>query len=337
MEEIWLDMAPADGEIVWHLGSPVIRVDPTNHQVITEGGSSFNYGRLLLATGGRPRMFVGTGASVFYPVSLAEHIRLTRTLANESRKVLVVGGGFVGSEMAAALSTAGHRVVWTMVEHDPFVNRFPSILGNQLKAAYEEHGVEIVPDSTITHIEGTGGGPIAVQVNGRIITADLAVVGIGFVPNDELGGGLGLTAPEGGILVDSYGQTLDTDIFAAGDVARIAGTTRISMHEDQALAHGRLVGSNMAGARIPYRHRPFFYSDLFEWGYEAIGDLDMRHTIIEDWVRPGQEGVVYYLDDGHLVGVLNWNVWDGIPAARALLSESRTWGAEELKGQIRNT
>ena len=111
---------------------------------------------------------------------------------------------------------------------------------------------------------------------------------------------------------------------AAGDVARfpvpaLGGTRRVE-HEDHANTHGRVVGANMAGDDTPYDHLPFFYSDLFELGYEAVGDVDSRLTAVEEWVDPNRKGAVGYVDtDGKARGFLLWDVWGKVDAARELI------------------
>jgi hypothetical protein len=96
----------------------------------------------------------------------------------------------------------------------------------------------------------------------------------------------------------------------------------------------RQAGRNMAGANEPYHHLPFFYSDLFELGYEAIGELDARMETFIDWKDPFKKGVIYYLDDGRVRGVLLWNVWDTIPKARALIAEAGPFSAATLKDRL---
>ncbi|MCY0881192.1 MAG: monodehydroascorbate reductase (NADH), partial [Firmicutes bacterium] len=108
-------------------------------------------------------------------------------------------------------------------------------------------------------------------------------------------------------------------------------------HEDNALTQGRLAGENMAGAHKSYTHLPFFYSDLFDLGYEAIGRVDAGLPIYADWVTFGKEGVLYYLLDNTVVGVVNWNVWDGIPLARRLIeSQTPLTDPTALQGKIQN-
>jgi 3-phenylpropionate/trans-cinnamate dioxygenase ferredoxin reductase subunit len=128
-----------------------------------------------------------------------------------------------------------------------------------------------------------------------------------------------------GIVVDDRGRVDGHEgVFAAGDVARfpeaaLGGTRRVE-HEDHAKSHGRQVGANMAGADMAYDHLPFFYSDLFELGYEAVGELDSRLQTTADWTEPGQEGTVYYLDSaGRPRGVLLWNLFGRVDAARDLI------------------
>src|SRR5262249_36221027 len=129
-----------------------------------------------------------------------------------------------------------------------------------------------------------------------------------------------------GIVVDEYGRVTGYEnVFAAGDVARFPvralGTTMRVEHEDHANSHGRAVGANMAGADTPYDHLPFFYSDLFDLGYEAVGEVDSRHDTIQYWKEPGREGVVAYVDgDRRPRGFLLWNVWGKVDDARNLIS-----------------
>jgi hypothetical protein len=105
-------------------------------------------------------------------------------------------------------------------------------------------------------------------------------------------------------------------------------------HEDNALTMGRHAGGNLAGRTEPYRHLPFFYSDLFELGYEAVGDLDARLETVADWKEPFREGVVYYLKEGRVRGVLLWNTWGQVDAARALIAQPGTVRPRDLKGRL---
>lgn len=122
-------------------------------------------------------------------------------------------------------------------------------------------------------------------------------------------------------------------MFAAGDVARfpvaaLGGSRRVE-HEDHANTHGRAVGANMAGAGRPYDHLPFFYSDLFDLGYEAVGDVDSRLETVEEWAEPNRKGIVAYVDgDGRARGLLLWDAWGKVDAARELIrSGARPDGA----------
>jgi hypothetical protein len=105
-------------------------------------------------------------------------------------------------------------------------------------------------------------------------------------------------------------------------------------HEDNANSMGKAAGQNMAGAETPYHHLPFFYSDLFELGYEAVGDLDPELEVFADWQERFRKGVLYYLKDGRVRGVLLWDVWDRVDDARRLIAEPGPFTAENLKGRL---
>ncbi len=114
------------------------------------------------------------------------------------------------------------------------------------------------------------------------------------------------------------------DVFAAGDVASfpyLALGTRVRVeHEDHANTHGRVAGANMAGAEIRYDHLPFFYSDMFDLGYEAVGEVDSGLLTVERWDEPNRKGVVAYVDEARRPrGFLLWDTWGKVDAARALI------------------
>ena len=166
---------------------------------------------------------------------------------------------------------------------------------------------------------------------------DGVVAGIGIEPDVRLAEGAGLEVGDG-IVVDEFLRTSSPDVYAAGDVANFYNPDldeRLRVeHEDNANTMGLLAGRNMAGAAEPYHHLPFFYSDLFELGYEAVGEVDARLETVADWKDLGREGVVYYLREGQVRGVLLWNVWEQVDAARRLIAEPGPFEADDLKGRL---
>jgi 3-phenylpropionate/trans-cinnamate dioxygenase ferredoxin reductase subunit len=175
-------------------------------------------------------------------------------------------------------------------------------------------------------------------LSGADVAADLVVAGIGVQPNVEMAEAAGL-ATDNGIVVDDRLRAGHPDVYAAGDVASVHSAVlgrRVRVeHEDSALTMGRFAGRGMAGADDgPYTHLPSFYSDLFDTGYEAVGDLDPRLQTVSDWKAPFREGVVYYLESGRVRGVLLWNTPGQVDAARTLVADPGPFSAGDLKGRL---
>jgi NADPH-dependent 2,4-dienoyl-CoA reductase/sulfur reductase-like enzyme len=219
---------------------------------------------------------------------------------------------------------------------------FPADLSRFLNDFYRQKGVEVLTDERVTGWEKRRGKPVLKtrnrQTEGeREIVADAVVAGIGIEPNVELAQAAGLEV-DNGIRVDCGLRTSHPDIFAAGDVANFYSPSldqRLRVeHEDNANTMGSLAGQAMAGRTVSYDYLPSFYSDLFELGFEAVGEVDARLETVADWKEPLREGVVYYLRDGRVRGVLLWNVWEQVDAARKLIAEAGPFGAENLKGRL---
>ncbi len=173
--------------------------------------------------------------------------------------------------------------------------------------------------------------------SGREWLVDGVVAGLGIIPNDMLARSAGL-AVDDGIVVNEYLRTENVDIYAAGDVAAIYrplfGRRMRIEHEDNANQSGRAAGRNMAGAQEAFDHQPFFYSDLFDLGYEAVGEMDAGMDKYADWKELYREGVIYYLQGGRVRGVVLWNVWGHVDEARRLIGEAGPFEPGALKGRI---
>ena len=318
------------------LGRRAVELDAAAKTVRDAGGGEHRFDRVLLATGGRPRRLPFGGDDIVYFRTFRDYKRL-REMAKPGRRFAVIGGGFIGSEVAAAL--AGQECEVTLLFPDPGIGTriFPAELASFLVRYYREHGVDARPGEQVVGVERRDGRHEVRTRSGWSGTFDGVVAGIGIEPNVELAQQAGLTVDDG-ILVDERLRASSPDVFAAGDVARFEAPAlgkRIRVeHEDNALTMGKAAGRSMAGDATPYAHLPFFYSDLFELGYEAVGELDPRLETFADWQEPFQKGVVYYLADGRVRGVLLWNTWDQVDAARALIAEPGPLRPADLRGRI---
>lgn len=215
--------------------------------------------------------------------------------------------------------------------------RYPPALSDFLDRYYRERGVTLRAGVRVTGGRDDGEGVDLALSDGTGARYDAVVAGLGVTPNVELAAAAGL-AVDNGIVVDARLRTGDPDVFAAGDVANFPcaplGMRLRVEHENAAIGMGHHAGRVMAGAEEDYATLPFFYSDLFDLGYEAVGLLDDRLDVVEQWTQPYREGVVYYLDDGRVRGVLLWNVWGQVDAARELIAEPRRHDADSVRGRL---
>ena len=318
-----------------HLGRTIVSFDLDARTATDERGDTYGYDRVLLATGGRPRHLTGAPEGVVHYRTLADYHGL-RAAAGEGTRVAVIGGGFIGSELAAALASNGCAVTIIFPEEAIGTRLFPRDLALSLNDYYRGKGVEVVAGERVGGVERRDGGYRVTVGDGSAFESDVVVAGLGIVPRDDLAAAAGQPT-DNGIPVDDRARVGGRDdVFAAGDVARfpsrdLGGDVRVE-HEDHAKSHGRLVGRNMAGADEPYDHLPFFYSDLFELGYEAVGELDSRLETVAEWAEPYRKGVVCYQDaDGRPRGFLLWDVWGKVDSARELVREGAPVGAEQLR------
>jgi NADPH-dependent 2,4-dienoyl-CoA reductase/sulfur reductase-like enzyme len=319
-EKIWRGTEALGVDL--RLGRTIVSVDVAARTATDNGGDRYSFEQLLLATGGRPRRLGGDDGDVVHFRTLDDYRRV-RELADGGARFVVVGGGFIGSEIAAALASNGRSVTMVFPGDDVCGRIFPQPLAAYVTAYYRERGVEILAGQTVAAVERQGAETVVRTSSGAELRADAVVAGLGIEPATELAASIGL-AVEDGIPVDDHARTEHEGVFAAGDVARfpIAGlgvSGRIE-HEDHANTHGRLAGANMAGAGLRYDHLPFFYSDLFDLGYEAVGELDSRRRALTVWKEENRKGVVAYVDEANRPrGLLLWDVWGKVDGARELI------------------
>jgi 3-phenylpropionate/trans-cinnamate dioxygenase ferredoxin reductase subunit len=339
IETVWRKRPEEDAQLI--LGRSVRAVDPANRRVTDDQGATYSFQKALLATGGTPcRLSSAQGEDVIYYRTLDDYQKL-REWTRERRHIGVIGGGFIGSELAASLNMNGLRVTMVIPEEGPGARIFPADLTEFVRRYYVEKGVEVLAGHHLRGVERKGSRPV-LQLEGpdRLETnveVEGVVAGFGIKPNTGLAAAAGIEVDDG-IVVDDFLRAGHPDIYAAGDVASfysVALRRRMRVeHEDNAVTMGRLAGQNMAGETHAYHHVPFFYSDLFDLGYEAVGDLDVRLPLVAEWAEPYRKGVVYYMRDSRVCGVLLWNVWGQMSVARALLAELGPFTPEDLRGRI---
>ncbi|MCG5481998.1 NAD(P)/FAD-dependent oxidoreductase [Sinorhizobium alkalisoli] len=286
--------------------APVASIDRERKAVVLAAGGAIRYGRLLLATGARPRAFPGVPDN-------ARCIRMLRTHADAAairsallpeRRLVIIGGGFIGLELAATARKLGTEVV--LLEGLPRVlsRGVPEEIAEIIAERHGREGVEILCSARISAIEEDEDGAAVLLADGRRVAADLVVVGIGAVPNVELAEAAGL-AIANGIAVDETLRTSDPDIFAAGDCCSFPlapyGGRRVRLEAwRNAQEQGTLAAANLLGAAEPITAVPWFWSDQYELTLQIAGLADGAETTVRRDL--GDARILFHLDgDGRLI------------------------------------
>ncbi|MDE2117692.1 MAG: FAD-dependent oxidoreductase [Betaproteobacteria bacterium] len=342
LEDIFLhDRAFYDAHAVTlALGAKVARLDPAEKTITATSGETYGYGKLLLATGCKARTLSVPGGDldgICYFRGLDDYLH-TRGVAAEGKSAVVVGGGFIGSELAAALNI--NKLHVTMIFPGALLcdRVLPDYLGRAVQQRYAAKGVRILASDKPVSFSKNGSKFITRTEKGETIESDIVIVGIGVIPEMELARSGGLEVGNG-IVVNEYLEASRPGIYAAGDNAffpyQALGQPMRIEHWDHALNQGKWAGRNMAGAHEPFTYQPYFFSDLFEFGYEATGEVDSRLETFADWQKENDTGVIYYLREGKIRGVMMCNVWDKVEAARELIRKGERVTPEKLRGLIR--
>jgi len=302
----------------------IVELAPSDHEVWDDHGERYEYDRLLLATGSRPRLLDAVNANiegVHYFRSLEDYLAL-RDRLRIVQHVLVLGGGFISIELAAAIRHSGAEVTFVYPREFPLHRVLPRELGLYVADYYRQRGIETLSNDAAASFDSRQGLISVTTRAGNSITTQLVVAGVGVEPSVDLAEAAGLEVGNG-VAVDEYARTTEPGVWAAGDVAEfpylaLEERTRIE-HWDHAEHHGRAAGANMAGANRPYDHLPMFWSDFFDLGWEAVGDIDSGLDVDAVWKEPFKQGMLFYMREDVIRGVLLWNVWEKVEWARELI------------------
>jgi 3-phenylpropionate/trans-cinnamate dioxygenase ferredoxin reductase component len=287
-------------------------VDREVRTVALSDGHVLEYERLLLATGGRARRLPLPRVDLngIFTLRTIEDARRIREMAGPGKQALVLGGSFIGSETAAALTVLGAEVTMAFPEGRLLERVVPQEMSAWLQQYYASKGVRILAGITPQRFIGES---LVTQVelsNGTMPRCELVVMGVGIDLNTELaqGAGLDTRAGDAALLVNAHLQTSDPHIYAAGDIAAWPDPTferRLRVeHWDVARAQGLQAGRNMAGAGESYDVLPYFFSDLFDLSFEVWGNLDAWDRTVRRGQLETRSFAYYYFDADRLVGVL---------------------------------
>lgn len=334
-----LSLAPDEQVSALHLemklGRPVVGIDREGRRVLIAGGEAVAYDRLVLATGSSVRILPGMEpghAGVCYLRTLDEALQLRRRLAG-ARRVLIVGAGVIGLEVAAAASKGGAQV--TVVEAgERVMGRAASVPVTEfITRRHLAAGVDIRFGVTVQSLEPVGEGALATLSDGASLAADVVVVGVGVKPNDQIARDAGLEVEGGGIVVDGLGRTSDPAIYAAGEVA-VHYNARAGRHDRQetwahAAAHGAHVGRSIVDPGAEYDELGSYWTDQYDFTLNVVGRPIGDLNVTRGDPASGQF-VVLHLVDARVVGASAVNATRELRAAKGLIGLDRTFTQEEL-------
>jgi len=300
-------------------------IDKDAHEVVLAGGERVGYSRLLLATGARPRRLPVPGADldgVHYLRTLADSDRLG-SLLTESTRLVIIGAGWIGLEIAAAARARGAAVTVVEMAHLPLQRVLGDTIAEVFAGLHREHGVTFHFDAGVAELRGSGGrvGEV-VLADGTVLPADAVLVAVGAQPNTELAEAAGLPV-DNGVLVDASLASGEPDIFAAGDVANAEHpllNTRVRVeHWANALNMGPVAAKAMMGRDASYDLLPYFYTDQYDLGMEYSGLAPAESEVVVRGDLAAREFIAFWVDGGRVLAGMNVNIWDVTDDIQALV------------------
>jgi 3-phenylpropionate/trans-cinnamate dioxygenase ferredoxin reductase subunit len=305
------------------VGETAIRLDTERRQVELDGGEELPFDRLLIATGAEPRKLDIPGAELdgVHYLRSADSSDAIRARLEEGGKVVVVGAGWIGSEVAASARQRGLEV--TMI--DPGSVPLERVMGPEVGGIYRdihvERGVELILGTGVEAFEGQTRVERVRTSGGQTIDCDFVVVGIGVAPLTDFAASAGI-AIDNGIAVDQKLQTSALGVFAAGDVARhdhpALGPLRVE-HWANALHQGPVAARNMLGQDIPYDRVPYFFSDQYDVGMEYSGYATSWDKVVFRGDPAKREFIAFWLKEERLLAAMNVNVWEVADSLQSLI------------------
>ena len=301
----------AQHEVNLRLGVRATSVDPQRKVVSLERGEEVPYDRLLVATGGRNRSLTTPGADLpgIFQLRTVEDCDRIRAVARPGARAVVIGLGFIGSEVSASLRQMGLAVTAIEGQPVPLARVLGVEVGAVLGEIHREKGVELVMEDGVAAFEGAGRVERVRTKRGRILACDLVVAGIGIVPNSELLAGAG-AAVDNGVLVDALCRTSLPDVFAAGDVANhlhpLFGRLRVE-HWNNGFQQGRAAARTMLGGTQPYDYVHSFWSDQYEHLIEYVGFAARWDRVVFRGDPGSRKFLGFFLQDGTLRAAMGLN------------------------------
>jgi 3-phenylpropionate/trans-cinnamate dioxygenase ferredoxin reductase subunit len=310
-------------------GRRAITFDPVTRRLNLDDGANLVYDALLIATGAAPRRLGPTRANLagMHYLRTASDANALRDAAALANHIAIIGGGWVGSEVAASLRQLGHDVTLIATLPRPLERVLGSEVAEAYRAVHLENGVRLV-NGSVASIEGDHRVDGVRLSNGQRLPANLVVVAVGAAPRIKLAIRAGLETREGAIVTDEYLRTSVPNVYAAGDVAsawhpRYGRHLRVE-HWDNAIHQGKAAAANILGANEPYARTPYFYSDQFDLGMEYRGYAPAWGRVVIRGDLAAREFDAFWLADGRVVAAMNANRWDdGEELQRLVDSEER--------------
>ncbi len=324
-----------DHHIDLQLGTEVSAIDPKGHTVALPDGSTVHYDKLMLATGSHPRRPPIPGADadgVHYLRTVDDADALNSALA-EGSSLAVVGGGWIGLEVAAGARDRGVEVTVVEMAELPLMAALGREVGEVFAALHRDHGVNLRLGVTVQQVTTANGRATGLKLgDGATVDAGVVLVAVGAAPNLALAEQAGLAIGDGGVLVDSSLRTSDPDIFAVGDIAAaehpLFGTRIRTEHWANALKQPAVAAAGMLGRHAEYDELPYFFTDQYDLGMEYVGHAPHYEKVVFRGDVAKREFTAFWLDgDDRVLAGMNVNIWEGLDDIKSLIRSRAALGA----------